>query len=217
MLEAVGLSRQAMLRLPNYLQTLKKLKLQGVATVQAATVAEALELNESVVRKDFAAIGYPQSKQKTGFAVDGIIEDIEVFLGRTNMKDAVLIGVGAMGSALLSNQYFSTYGVNIVAAFDIAATKESQPVCGKPVFPLEELKRLCKRLSIRIGIIAVPEDAAQAVCDLLVSEGVLAIWNFAPVHLKVPRKVLVQNENLAASLGLLSRNLEKMLYHPNGA
>jgi redox-sensing transcriptional repressor len=76
---------------------------------------------------------------------------------------------------------------------------------------LEKLIELCPRLNVHIGIITVPAECAQSVCDLLVDSGILAIWNFAPVHLKVPDHILVQNENIAASLALLAKHLAEKL------
>lgn len=214
MLETTDLTRETMRRLPEYHRALKRQKSRGVSSVSVATLAEALSFDEAQVRRDLAQTGCREVKGILD--VEALSREIEQMLGYTNLKDAVLVGVGDMGRALLSNRYFHTYGVNIVAAFDIAAPLEGDLVSGKPVFALEELPRIARRLAIRIGIIAVPEGAAQAVCDLLVQEGVRAVWNFAPVQLKTPRTVLVQNENLAASLGLLTRNLEKKLYNPTG-
>ena len=47
--------------------------------------------------------------------------------------------------------------------------------------------------------------------DLLVNSGIRAIWNFAPVHLVVPDGILVQNENMASSLALLSNHLREQM------
>lgn len=66
-------------------------------------------------------------------------------------------------------------------------------------------------MKIRIGIITVPADSAQKVCDMLVDSGIYAIWNFAPVHLKVPDNILVQQENMAASLAVLSAHLAEAI------
>lgn len=209
MLETTDLTRETMRRLPEYHKALRNCRNRGIASVSAASLAEALDLDEAEVRRDIARTGCREAKGVLD--TEALIRAIEQMLGYTNFKDAVLVGVGDMGRALLSNPYFHTYGVNIAAAFDIAAAQEGE-VSGKPVFPLDDLARITKRLSILIGIIAVPEGAAQAVCDLLVQAGVRAIWNFAPVQLKAPKTVLVQNENLAASLGLLARNLERKLY-----
>ena len=98
-----------------------------------------------------------------------------------------------------------------VAAFDendaIIGTSKS----GKPIMHLSRLGEVCRRDQIKIGIITVPAEQAQGVCDLLISNGILAIWNFAPKHLNVPDHILVQNENMAASLALLCKHLNEQM------
>ena len=126
-----------------------------------------------------------------------------------NNDDAVLIGVGSLGKALLSYNGFEHYGMNIVAAFDISKNIIGNEVGGKKVLHVEKTSEICRRLNIHIGIITVPEETAQIVCDQLVAGGVSAIWNFAPVHLSAPENILIQNENMAASLALLSKHLQQ--------
>ena len=99
--------------------------------------------------------------------------------------------------------------MNIVAAFDADEELYDEDFYGKRILPMDKLMDLCERMRVRIGIIAVPAENAQAICNLLIESGVLAIWNFAPVHLEVPEGVLVHNENLAASLALLSKQLRE--------
>ena len=84
------------------------------------------------------------------------------------------------------------------------------------VFPMARLPAICRRMQVHIGIITVPAPCAQEVCDRLVECGVLAILNFAPVHLRVPPEVLVQNENMAASLALLSQHLADKIQPKRG-
>ena len=82
---------------------------------------------------------------------------------------------------------------------------------GKPIMHLSRLGEICRRDQIKIGIITVPAEQAQSVCDLLINNGILAIWNFAPKHLNVPDHILVQNENMAASLALLCKHLNEQM------
>lgn len=131
------------------------------------------------------------------------------------MDEAVLVGAGNLGRALLSYSGFEESGIKIVAAFDRDETIVGQTLFGKQVLPVAKLSDLCRRMHILIGIIAVPGPQAQPVCDLLVSAGIAAIWNFAPVHLTVPDNVLVKNENLAAALAILSQDLSERLAKGN--
>jgi redox-sensing transcriptional repressor len=132
---------------------------------------------------------------------------MEEFLGFHNTNQAALVGVGSLGKALLSYKGFEQYGVEIVLAFDSDGRRVNTKTGGKPVFPMDKLENLCRRMNIHIGIITVPAEYAQEVCNRLVGGGVRAIWNFAPTHLTVPDHVLVQNENMAVSLAALSKYL----------
>ena len=72
---------------------------------------------------------------------------------------------------------------------------------------MERFKDFCLENKVKIGIITVPADKAQGICDLMIESGILAIWNFAPTHLDVPKNILVKNENMAGSLVILSNHL----------
>lgn len=208
-MNSVHLSRQALARMPYYINSLKRLKSAGEQTVSAPTVAKALELNEVQVRKDFAAVSSAMGKPKVGFEIDALIEDMESCLGYGNVNEAVLVGVGSLGQALLAYKGFERYGLSIVMGFDSDERKMKETIAGKPIYPVNQLTSLCQRMKIQIGIIAVPEAQAQSVCDAMIAGGIQAIWNFAPIHLTVPESILVQNENMAASLAVLSKHLRE--------
>ncbi|MGB8451439.1 MAG: redox-sensing transcriptional repressor Rex [Anaerocolumna sp.] len=129
-----------------------------------------------------------------------------------NVDCAIIAGAGILGRALLSYEGFTKYGLDIIAAFDVDETIIDTTINGKKVLSSDKLKDLCSRMKVRIGIITVPAAEAQDICNQMVESGILAIWNFAPVILKVPDNVLVQNEDIAFSLAKLSKNLSKKLY-----
>ncbi len=206
---APALSLQAFHRLPYYLQYLRQLAAGGATSVSAPTVAAHFGSTEIQVRKDFAAVCPTQGKPKHGFPLVALIASIEETLGCRNSNETVLVGAGSLGHALLSYSGFAAYGLRIVAAFDSDPARCGSRINDVLVLPAEKIADLCRRMRIRIGIITVPAAYAQSVCDALIRGGVLAIWNFAPIHLTVPDGVLVQNENMAASLALLSRHLQE--------
>ncbi|MFV0412691.1 MAG: redox-sensing transcriptional repressor Rex [Oscillospiraceae bacterium] len=206
--ETVVISRLALARLPYYLQYLKQLAARGIRLVSAPAIAEYFQYNEVQVRKDLAAVSTTRGRPKTGFEVRALIRDMEDFLGYNNADDAVLVGVGALGRALLSYKGFEEYGLTVVAAFETDPAKIGQELESVKILPFSSLAGLCRRLKVPIGIVAVPAGQAQPVCDALVEGGVRAIWNFAPVHLTAPPAVLVQNENMAASLAMLCKHLQ---------
>ena len=202
-----NLSRQALKRLPVYMAYLKTLDDSETEYISSAAVAEALDMNDVQVRKDLAAVCKSSGVPKKGFIVHDLIDGISDFLGYGSGKEAILVGAGKLGMALMSYRGFDSYGINIVAAFD---TRE-ELIDNKKVFDIALLPKMCKKLNVKIGIITVPEDSAQQVCDMLVESGILGIWNFAPTHIKAPDEILVQNENMASSLALLSNHLQERL------
>ncbi|MCD8328065.1 MAG: redox-sensing transcriptional repressor Rex [Ruminococcus sp.] len=201
-------SKRTLKRLPNYLTYLKSEKCGGAINISAPTVARDLGLNEVQVRKDLAIVSRSGGKPKTGYLLSSLIEDIESFLGYDNQKDAIIAGVGHLGSALLSYKGFSDYGMNVVAGFDTDEKLIGKTVHGKKIYDISELTKIVKELNIRLGIITVPSEFAQQVCNEMVKGGILAVWNFAQVQLVVPDGVIVQNENMAASLAVLSAMID---------
>ena len=191
-----------------YLSYIKGLPEDAPKNISATTIAEALQLNDVQVRKDLASVS-SSGKPKVGYNVKDLIAELEAFLGYNDIDNAVIVGAGSLGKALLNYSGFKAYGLNIIAAFDIC--EEPTEFQGKTVFPIAQLESFCRKVNIHIGIITVPASSAQEICDLLVNSGIRAIWNFAPVHLVVPDGILVQNENMASSLALLSNHLREQM------
>ncbi len=200
-MERKEISKAVLKRLPGYLAYLKGLDVQYIS---ATSIAAALNAGEVQVRKDLAAVS-DGGRPKVGYERIRLMQDIRSFLGYDNTTDAILIGAGKLGQALLGYSGFDAYGLNILAAFDLAPSAESAE--GKPILPMSALEEFCKTNNVLMGIITVPTPAAQTVCDQLIASGIKAIWNFAPVHLEVPPHILVQNENMATSLAVLSMHL----------
>ena len=203
-----NISKQTLQRLPLYLSYIKALPADSPKNISATMIADALRLNDVQVRKDLASVS-SLGKPKVGYNVKDLIAELESFLGYNNVDDAIIVGAGSLGKALLNYGGFKEYGLNVLAAFDLC--NEPEEFQGKTIFPIEQLEAVCRRMNIRIGIITVPATSAQEICDSLVKSGVRAIWNFAPVHLVVPDGILVQNENMASSLALLSNHLREEL------
>lgn len=205
------ISPAIMRRLPNYLRYLKEKQKEGVEIISSVNIADDMKLSPIQVKKDIASSSKVQGKPRIGFEVDGLIADIERVLGYGNVNDAVLVGAGQLGKTLLSYTGFENYGLNIVAAFDSDPAKCNIKIKNKTVYPVERLSEIIKKYNIRMGIITVPERFAQNICDIMVEAGIKAIWNFAPTHLIVPDKVALKNEDLAASLAILSSQLKVIL------
>lgn len=198
-------SKRLLQRLPLYLNHLKSLPEQS-DTVSATTIANAVGLGDVQVRKDLARVSH-EGRRRTGRSRERLIQDIEDYLDFATTTGSIIVGAGKLGQALLDYSGFEESGMNVLAGFDINPPAR-QSESGKPIYPMNRLEGFCRKYDIRIGIIAVPKESAQAVCDSLIACGIQAIWNFAPVHLKVPPHILVQSENLAMSLTALRLQLK---------
>ncbi len=208
-MEQKKISKSVLKRLPGYLAYLKSLPEDAPAHISATSLANALDMGEVQVRKDLAAVS-DGGRPKIGYLRESLIADIEQFLGYDNTTDAVLIGAGKLGLALMGYSGFEEYGLNIQAAFDTAPTLDKTEN-GQPIYHISKLEHFCKIHKVLMGIITVPAAYAQEAADQLISCGVKAIWNFAPAHLDVPEHILVQNENMATSLAVLSVHLQAQI------
>ncbi len=193
-------------RLPSYLYLLRPLRDAGCEFVSGTALAQQLKLDPVQVRKDLEVTGIV-GRPRVGFPVETLITTIEAYLGWHNTAEAFLVGVGSLGSALLGYEGFALHGLRIVAAFDRDPAKAGREVRGTLVLPMEKLPEMVQRLHVRIGIIAVPADQAQAVADTLVEARITGLWNFAHTVLQVPDGVIVQNEDLSVGLAVLSKRL----------
>ena len=208
-MERKEISKAVLKRLPGYVSYLRSIPEGGSPYISATALANALGMGEVQVRKDLAMVS-DGGRPKIVYLRESLIEDIEQFLGYDNTTDAVLIGAGKLGQALLGYDGFESYGLNILAAFDkqpVAASTET----GKPIYPISHLESFCRSHKVLMGIITVPREHAQQVCDQLIACGIKAIWNFSPVHLEVPENILVQTENMATSLAVLSMHLQAQI------
>jgi redox-sensing transcriptional repressor len=197
-------------RLPLYHRLLQEISSSGIPYVSCSILARSLDLDPTQVRKDIEATGIV-GKPKVGYSTPALMRWIEDFLGWNNTKEAFLAGAGSLGSALMGYEKFRAFGINIIAAFDSDPFRVGQQIHGTKVLHLNELAGLARRMHIHLGVIATPAAAAQKVAGMMVEGGIRAIWNFAPVHLRVPDSVILQNEDLYHSLASLSFKLGRQL------
>jgi len=201
-------------RLPAYLQMLRVLHGEGQEYVSGTVLATTHNLEPVIVRKDLAVTGIVGTPRR-GFRVADLIHAIERFLGWDGQTKAVLLGVGNLGAALLGYRGFENFGLRIAGAFDADPHKVGTWVQGRRVQALSMLVPFARRSSITLGVLTVPAPAAQAAAELLVQAGIHGIWNFTPVKLNLPESVIVQTEDLAQGLAVLSHELR--IEHRSGA
>lgn len=203
-----ALSQGTLQRLPQYLIMLKSEAQLGRTSVTAEDLAGVIKVSPSQVRHDLGSCGMNRAPGER-YEISALTEVIEHALGYDDISNAVIVGAGQLGRALLSYTNYSDYGVDVIAAFDADESLVGREIGGRPILSIKRMTSLCRRMKVHIGIITVPALYAQEVCDKLIEGGIQAIWNFAPVHLKVPDNVIVKNEIIAVSLGELSRQLQE--------
>lgn len=203
-------------RLPSYLHVVEAAAREGRSFISGTVIADELELEAIQVRKDLAVTGII-GKPRIGFPVNDLIEAINRFLDWNQVHNAVLVGSGHLGSALLGYAEFPRHGMHIVAAFDPDPEKIGQVINGVPIFSLDELTEQIRGHQVDMAILTVPSPHAQAVADLLVQCGIKAIWNFTNVKIKVPHDVVVQKEDLSSGYAVLSVKMRMQQGAPTGS
>lgn len=181
-----------------YRSCLHRLKLMGVEKVFSYTLASETGVSSDQVRKDFSEFSIRGNK-RGGYDIDELLEKMEYIFHRNKENNIILIGMGNLGQALSKYSRFMQRNMNIVATFDIDPFKHKGR-SDTPVYNLGRLKEVIDRFKVRVAIIAVPEISAQEVTDELVRLKIKGIINFAPVLLRVPQNVVVNNVNLCDEL-----------------
>ncbi len=195
-------------RLPSYLSLLNKLKEEGVVNISTAQIAKFTNLNVEQVKKDIQAISSSPGRPKKGRNIDELISDLNIAMGFDNVSDAIVIGVGSLGNALIKYDGFNKLGMNIVAGFDIDPKIINTSINGKKIYELSRLQSYVLENNIHIAILTVPVNKVDAVLKLIDHSNIRAIWNFVPTVLKVNKDIIVENINLASSLSVLSHQLK---------
>ena len=194
-------------RMPAYLHKLLKMRLEGRTRVSSTELAEYMNIELIVVRKDIALTGI-SGQRRVGYDINELIQYIKKYLGWENSLRATLVGAGSLGTALLGYDDFSHYGLFIESVFDSDPAKIGTEIRGREVFDVRELNQRLVNNVPDIAIICVSNASAQQVADALVSTGVRYIWNFANVALQVPQDVYVQREIIAGGLAMLSVRMQ---------
>lgn len=199
----IDIPKKAIYRLSIYHRCLQKLRDNGVDTVSSTTLARAAGVKSSQLRKDLAYFGQFGTRG-LGYPVEILSSIIRETLGREHLQPVILVGAGNLGSALLRYHGFEKEGFEVVAAFD--ANPEATRARGVtiPVFPDSELERFIGERSVKLAILCVPVEFAQAVVNRLVVAGIQGVLNFSPIVLEVSPDVTVNNVDLALELEHLS-------------
>jgi len=192
-----------------YRACLARLKMMGVQKVFSYTLANETGVTSDQVRKDFSEFGIRGNK-RGGYEINELLEKMESIFHRNKDHNIVLIGMGNLGLALSKYSKFVQRNMNIVATFDIDPFKQKIR-SDIPVYSMSRLKEIIDRFRVKVAILAVPEISAQEVSDDLVRVGIKGIVNFAPVLLKVPPEVVINNVNLCDELESVIYYVHKLM------
>src|SRR5574344_1171595 len=202
------LNKNQLARMPNYLMVVKKFKAKGLLFINAQIISDELNLNVEQVKKDLAAISSTCGVPNKGRDISVLLRDLESVLGYEDIHNAIIIGVGRLGSALLNYSGFNEYGLKIVGAFESDPKVIGEKINGIRVCDVKTLRNTFKDYNAKIGIITVNKESAQEVADLLVEVGTKAILNFANTLVDIKAKdVIISNMNIATNLAVLSHQL----------
>ena len=168
------------IRLSRYKNALNRFERLGFVKIFSDYLAEAVGVTSALVRKDFSIFGIHGNK-RGGYQISTLIEKLNTILGKNETQRVVLVGAGNLGSALMKYKSFEKEGIKIEAAFDIDPAKQQQKL-PLQVLPIADLERFVKEQQIKIGILCVPEVAAQQMLDLMISAGIKGVLNFAPIR-----------------------------------
>lgn len=195
--------RKAIYRLSLYLRCLHRLKDNGIQTVSSDALAKAAGVKPTQLRKDLTYFGQ-FGRRGLGYEVDQLAQMIIDLLGTASLQPVILVGVGNLGTALLSYRGFDKEGFEIVAAFDRYPDEARAKRVRQPVYGMEKLAATIETHGVKMAILSVPGEEAQEVANELIKAGITGILNFAPVVLQAPDEVAVNNVNLAMELENLS-------------
>ncbi|MDE6642917.1 MAG: redox-sensing transcriptional repressor Rex [Muribaculaceae bacterium] len=214
----VVIPEPALRRLPWYLAYVSLLRQKGVEYVSSTQISRDLSVDSSQIAKDLSFLNI-KGKTRIGYEVASLEQVLQNFLGFRLSHNALIVGVGSLGGALIQDSGLEQFGLNIVAGFDVNPQIIGRTICGIPVFDVKELELRRRQFAAEIGIITVPVQAAQEVADKFVAAGVKALWNFTPFRIKVDEEqIVVQNTSIYAHLAVMYNrlNLSKIRSHFSG-
>ena len=203
-MKRLKVSNNVIRRLPRYLRKLDELTLNGTTRISSFELGHQLGLTPSQIRQDFSCFG-EFGQQGYGYNVPALRAQIASILGIDRGFNAILIGVGNLGRALLENFSFSAWGVSLDAAFDINPNLIGTDLKGLHVYSMDDLEKYLSENKVDVAVLTVPKEVAVNVTNILTSNGIDAIWNFTNVELTEPNSnIIVENIHFSDSLLSLS-------------
>lgn len=201
-------SEPTLRRLPWYLAYVSMLRSRGVEYVSSTTISKEINVDSSQIAKDLSVLGI-RGKTRIGYEVAALETALRGFLGFTRQHNAVIIGVGSLGAALIADTGLQRFGLNIVAGFDVNPQIVGTTIKNTPIFHIDQLSQRAAACAADIAIIAVPVENAQAVADQAAAAGIGALWNFTPFRILTSNDIVIQNTSIYAHLAVMYNRLDE--------
>ena len=192
-------------RMPCYLSYLKLAKKAGSVNISSTQIARDMGVDPTQGTKDLShtcIVG----KTRVGYEIDPLIRELEDFLCFNTTDEGYLFGAGSLGTALLLDHGLCQFGFKIAAAFDINPDLAGMNYGGTTIYHIDDFAKV-KKDSVKIGVLTVPVESSQEVANLMIENGIKAIWNFTPVRIKTPPDIVVQNTSIYAHLAVIFNRL----------
>jgi len=193
----VMIRKDFMIRLMKYKRVLIQLRSLGLERVFSNNLGDAIGISAALVRKDLARIEM-QGNRRGGYSIDSMLERLNRLLGGSEAQEAILVGCGNLGRALLNHEAFYKEGIKLVAGFDLSPREPETN--GIPIYPMENLTEFIKNRKVKVALLTVPANAAADVRDHLLGAGIRGILNFAPMELKCPGGCVIHNVNIGLEI-----------------
>src|SRR5262245_42582785 len=186
-------------RLSRYLQVLTQAKKMGKETISSQELSDYTHVNSTQIRRDLSGFG-KFGKRGVGYNVDSLVSQIRKILRTAGQHNIALFGAGHLGRAIASSDIFADHGFRVVAIFDADPRKVGHTIGSLPIRHVRDLKHVVEDEDIVVGVLAVPNAAAQQLADDLVEAGVKIIFNYSEALLQVPPEVTVHTSSPAVDL-----------------
>ena len=203
-----SISKAVIRRLPRYYRYLGELLEEGVERISSNELISKMHVTASQIRQDLNNFG-GFGQQGYGYNVPYLYAEIGKILGLDRTHHIIIIGAGNLGQALANYVKFEKRGFKVVGIFDINPVLKGISIRGNEIRMMDELPEFLRENDVQIATLTLPKAYAEETANLLVENGIKAIWNFAHLDLAVPEDVIVENVHLSESLMRLSYNLNR--------
>ena len=207
-MEAKQISKAVIKRLPRYYRYLGELLEDNVERISSNDLSKKMRVTASQIRQDLNNFG-GFGQQGYGYNVKYLYTEIGKILGLDTVHPMIIVGAGNLGQALANYVEFEKRGFKLVGIFTVNPVLEGIAVRGIEIQMISDLPFFMKENNIEIAILTLPKNKARDMAEILIENGIKAIWNFAHIDLDTPDDVIVENVHLSESLMTLSYNLSQ--------